>query len=189
MQKYINDPINKLIWQLFIFRRNSNSKHATLEIKLYFPNFPLLLLLLQKTISSVERDRKKSMIPRYIGTAASIEALTSIRSLSVEEAEAQLLEPVLDDDNVEAVGDEAELVALADDTPGTPSEASGGARYWSVLILSYFCWFFSLSCMVFFVSWFYLVEFHFYLDPRCTVLHLPYLHIVTTQYPVLTRLF
>ena len=95
------------------------------------------------------------MIPRYIGTAASIEALTSIRSLSVEEAEAQLLEPVLDDDNVEAVGDEAELVALADDTPGTPSEASGGARYWSVLILN-FCWFFSLSCMVFFLillSW------------------------------------
>ena len=77
----------------------------------------------------MERDRKKSMIPRYIGTAASIEALTSIRSLSVEEAEAHLLEPVLDDDNVEAVGDEAELVALADDTPGTPSEASGGARY------------------------------------------------------------
>ena len=82
----------------------------------------------------MERDRKKSMIPRYIGTAASIEALTSIRSLSVEEAEAQLLEPVLDDDNVEAIGDEAELVALADDTtPGTPaSEASGGARYCTI---------------------------------------------------------
>ena len=80
------------------------------------------------------------MIPRYIGTAASIEALTSIRSLSVEaETEAgQLLEPVLDDDNVEAIDDEAELVALADDTPGTPSEASGGARYWSVLIFSDF---------------------------------------------------
>ena len=60
------------------------------------------------------------MIPRYIGTAASIEALTSIRGLNVNE------EDVLLED-----ADDSELVALADDTtPGTPaSEASGGARY------------------------------------------------------------
>ena len=58
------------------------------------------------------------MIPRYIGTAASIEALTSIRGLNVEE------DVLLED------ADDSELVALADDTtPGTPaSEASGGAR-------------------------------------------------------------
>ena len=64
------------------------------------------------------------MIPRYIGTAASIEALTSIRGLNVEE------DVLLED------ADDSELVALADDTtPGTPaSEASGGARYCSIWI-------------------------------------------------------
>merc|ERR1712156_696233 len=69
-------------------------------------------------LSSVDRERKRSMIPRYIGTAASIEALTSIRGLNVEE------DVLLED------ADDSELVALADDTtPGTPaSEASGGAR-------------------------------------------------------------
>ena len=64
----------------------------------------------------------RSMIPRYIGTAASIEALTSIRGLNVEE------DVLLED------ADDSELVALADDTtPGTPaSEASGGARYCTI---------------------------------------------------------
>ena len=66
------------------------------------------------------------MIPRYIGTAASIEALTSIRGLNVNE------EDVLLED-----ADDSELVALADDTtPGTPaSEASGGARYCTLIAL------------------------------------------------------
>ena len=54
------------------------------------------------------------MIPRYIGGAASIEALTGA------------LEPLPDDDQ------EEELLALAGacgDLPETPSEASGGDRY------------------------------------------------------------
>ena len=50
------------------------------------------------------------MIPRYMGGAASIEALAT-----------GALEPVPDDDR------EEELLAL--DFPETPSEASGGARY------------------------------------------------------------
>ena len=84
--------------------------------------YPLQIIGILLITPPVAPSKYVSKIPRYIGTAASIEALTSIRGLNVEE------DVLLED------ADDSELVALADDTtPGTPaSEASGGARYCSI---------------------------------------------------------